>query len=114
MVKDKNLKIMKVGDYVLYKGKVWKFEKQMSGHVNLRNTKNDLVSVKAHDVEFHNGPTMKDIAAVAAEQTVKSSIAVESITESSVIELVEEVKKKEQEGEKELGKILEKIDEVEK
>jgi len=98
MVKDKNEVIMRSGDYVLYKGKVWKLERQMSGHINLRNTKGDLVSVAGHDVEFHNGPTSKEIAAVEATKTAKSSVTVEStIIEASAIDVdisKVEVKKK--------------------
>jgi len=47
MIKDKNEVMMREGDYVLYKNKVWKFERQMAGHINLRNTKGDLVSSTA-------------------------------------------------------------------
>ena len=86
MVKDKNEVKMRQGDYVLYKGKIWKLEQQMSGHINLRNTKGDLISVTGHDVEFHNGPTSLELAAVEAAKTAKSGVAV-----SGVVVEVEEV-----------------------
>lgn len=111
MIKDKNKLTMRQGDYVLYKGKVWKFEKQMSGHINLRNTKGVLISVNAQETEYHNGPTAADMAGSEAAKTAKSGVittaAPEPVEKTVVAEstTIEPVKKKEQ-SEKKIDKLV--------
>jgi len=51
MTHDKNGIKIYMGEIVQYEGKLWTFESQMGGHINLRNTAGDLITTKAGLVE---------------------------------------------------------------
>jgi len=51
MTHDKNGTKIYSGEMIKYNGKLWTFESQIGGHINVRNKVGDLISIAAHDVE---------------------------------------------------------------
>ena len=79
MTHDKHGTKIYMGEMVQYDGKLWTFESQMGGHINLRNTAGDLITVKAGQVEgyrslaekgphAHVGPTTTENAEQAPQK----------------------------------------------
>ena len=59
MTHDKHGTKIYSGEMVQYQKKLWTFESQMGGHINLRNAAGDLISVKARDVEGYRSLNTK-------------------------------------------------------
>ncbi len=77
MTHDKNGDKINTKELVKYGGKLWTFESQVGGHINLRATSGDLISVNAKEVESVSESARKEAQAKIGQTTTANAEEVE-------------------------------------
>lgn len=73
MTHDKNGDRIHRGELVKYGGKLWTLEGQVGGHINLRATGGDLISVNAKEVESVSVAARKEAQAKIGQTTTANA-----------------------------------------